>query len=218
MKRKDVLRAAREYPKLRDALEETTTELDESRMKCAELERRCYALELQNESLSAECAELSQSLLRAEGKEKALQAAFMSFCPPMNTPEKLKQLYQCIAPQLDEEGFRLFRAAQRVTGKKNVSSEFPYEDARGFFEAADGRQLLRYLTAAYFGAVSWEVVPGTTYERTVLGEVDTDTPQYRAFESKVYMEALRDMGVQVLLPHEQQKDKQKENGKEGAER
>lgn len=51
MKRKDVLRAAREYPKLRDALEETTTELDESRMKCAELERRCYALELQNESL-----------------------------------------------------------------------------------------------------------------------------------------------------------------------
>ena len=61
--------------------------------------------------------------------------------------------------------------------------------------AADGRQLLRYLTAAYFQAVSWEIVPGTTYERAILQEVDTSTPEYRAFEKQIYEAALRRMGL-----------------------
>ena len=60
---------------------------------------------------------------------------------------------------------------------------------------ADGRQLLRYLTAAYFQAVSWEIVPGTTYERAILQEVDTSTPEYRAFEKQIYEVALRRMGL-----------------------
>lgn len=132
----------------------------------------------------------------------------------MDDLEKLRQFYDRVAPQLDPDGFRLYFAAQKVTGICPLWEVFPYEDARGCFEEADGHQLLRYLTAAYFGAVSWEVVPGTTYEKAVLGEVDTDTPGYRAFESQVYMEALRDMGVQALLPDEQQKDKQKENGRD----
>lgn len=136
----------------------------------------------------------------------------------MDDLEKLCQMYDRVAPQLDPDGFRLYFAAQKVTGICPLWELFPYEDARGCFEEADGHQLLRYLTAAHFSAVSWEVVPGTTYEKAVLGEIDTGTPQYRAFENQVYIEALRDMGVQALLPDEQQKDKQKENGKEGAER
>lgn len=131
----------------------------------------------------------------------------------MDDLEKLRQFYDRVAPQLDPAGFRLYFAAQKVTGICPLWEVFPYEDARGCFEEADGRQLLRYLTAAYFGAVSWEVVPGTTYEKAVLGEIDTGTPQYRAFESQVYMEALRDMGVQALLPDEQQKDIQRKHGK-----
>lgn len=53
------------------------------------------------------------------------------------------------------------------------------------FEMADGHTLLRYLEAAYFRVVTWEIVPGTPYERAILGEVDKTTPEYRAFYQKV---------------------------------
>ena len=58
---------------------------------------------------------------------------------------------------------------------------------------------MRYLTAAYFKAVSWEIVPGTTYERAVLREMDTSAPEYRAFEKQIYETALERMGFQKLL-------------------
>ena len=117
----------------------------------------------------------------------------------LDTVEKLKELYERAAPRHDPDGFRLYFAAQEVTGIKRLWEEFPYEDACGRFVAADGHELLRYLTAAYFKAVSWEIVPGTTYERAVLREVDTSTPEYRAFEKQIYETALRRMGLQKLL-------------------
>ena len=69
-------------------------------------------------------------------------------------------------------------------------------------------------------AVQWEVVPGTTYEKAVLLDVDTVTPEYRAFEKQLYTQTLRDLGFQGLLPQEQERriGKQKEKRKEGAER
>ena len=60
-----------------------------------------------------------------------------------------------------------------------------YEDNHGMFEMADGHTLLRYLEAAYFGVVTWEIVPGTPYERAILGEVDKTSPEYRAFYQKI---------------------------------
>ena len=98
-------------------------------------------------------------------------------------------------PQLDPEGFRLFRGA----GKSPASETYgrmPYEDACGRFEEANGHELLRYLTAAHFGAVSWEVVPGTTYERAILREVDTSTEEYQAFARQLYAKALERMGLE----------------------
>lgn len=76
-------------------------------------------------------------------------------------------IYCKFAAQLDEDGFRLYHAAQRITGFQPYDA-FPYEDNRGAFEAADGHTLLRYLEAAHFDAVTWEIVPGTTYERAIL--------------------------------------------------
>ena len=73
-------------------------------------------------------------------------------------------IYHKFAAQLDKDGFRLYHAAQRSTGFQPYDA-FPYEDNRGAFEAADGHTLLRYLEAAHFDAVTWEIVPGTTYER-----------------------------------------------------
>lgn len=99
----------------------------------------------------------------------------------MPSPE---EQYAQLAPTLDADGFSLYAAAEEVTGLK-VYEEFPYEDNHGMFEMADGHTLLRYLEAAYFGTVTWEIVPGTPYERAVLGEVDKTSPEYRAFYQKI---------------------------------
>ena len=101
----------------------------------------------------------------------------------MLSPE---EQYAQLAPTLDTDGFSLYAAAEEVTGLK-VYEEFPYEDNRGMFEMADGHTLLRYLEAAYFGTVTWEVVPGTSYERAILGEVSKTTPEYadRVFTTAV---------------------------------
>ena len=99
-------------------------------------------------------------------------------------------------PPAGPGGFRLFRAAGEITGIRNLWEEFPYEDACGRFEEANGHELLRYLTAAHFGAVSWEVVPGTTYERAILREVDTSTEEYQAFARQLYAKALERMGLE----------------------
>lgn len=80
----------------------------------------------------------------------------------MLSPE---EQYAQLAPTLDADGFSLYAAAEEATGLK-VYEEFPYEDNRGMFELADGHTLLRYLEAAYFGTVTWEIVPGTPYRRT----------------------------------------------------
>ena len=99
----------------------------------------------------------------------------------MLSPE---EQYAQLAPTLDADGFSLYAAAEEVTGLK-VYEEFPYEDNHGMFEMADGHTLLRYLEAAYFGTVTWEIVPGTPYERAILGEVDKTTPEYRTFYQKI---------------------------------
>ena len=77
----------------------------------------------------------------------------------MLSPE---EQYAQLAPTLDTDGFSLYVAAEEITGLK-VYEEFPYEDNHGMFEMADGHTLLRYLEAAYFGTVTWEIVPGTPY-------------------------------------------------------
>ena len=99
----------------------------------------------------------------------------------MLSPE---EQYAQLAPTLDTDGFSLYAAAEEATGLK-VYEEFPYEDNHGMFEMADGHTLLRYLEAAYFGTVTWEIVPDTPYERAILGEVDKTTPEYRTFYQKI---------------------------------
>ena len=56
-------------------------------------------------------------------------------------------------------------------------------------------------------------VPGTTYERAILGKVDTTTPEYRAFREAIYKDALGRMGLGHLL-----KTKEKEVKEVGHER
>ena len=53
-------------------------------------------------------------------------------------------------------------------------------------------------------------------KKAVLLDVDTATPEYRAFEKQLYTQALRDLGFQGLLPQEQERrigKKKKKNGR-----
>ena len=126
--------------------------------------------------------------------------------------ESAVDLYQKFASLLDADGFHLYQAAQQLTGFQPYDA-FPYEDNRGAFEMANGHALLRYLEADHFQAVTWEIVPGTTYERAVLGKVDTTTPEYRAFREAICADALGHMGLGHLL-----KTKEKEVKEVGHER
>ena len=110
----------------------------------------------------------------------------------------LKEQYNQIAPLADSDGFQLYWAARALTGI-DVPSSFHYEDNRGMFEAANGHTLLRYLTALRFNAVQWEIVGGS-YERAILGAVDTTTPEYKAFEQKLYSAALERISRKRNVP------------------
>ena len=193
------LAAAGDYPRLREELAETRKELADSQVKCAQLEDNLLRLVVKCDELSDTAQRRGDILARTRQSMKAFRAALLSFCPELNTVERLRQFYDCVAPEFDPDGFHLYFAAEEITGIRNLYGCFPYEDACGCFEEADGHALLRYLTAAHFGAVSWEVVPGTTYERAILQEMDTSTAEYQAFGRQFYAKALERMGFQEFL-------------------
>ena len=141
---------------------------------------------------------LERKLERTATQLDACQAAIRTLCSQPPSTEELKRIYDAIAPAQDEFGFSLYFAAKDLTGI-DVPSQFPYEDNRGLFEDAKGPLLLRYLVAAQFGAVTWEIVPGTCHEKAILGTVDTSAPEYRAFEGKLYEKALEWMGFQDII-------------------
>lgn len=116
--------------------------------------------------------------------------------------DTLKRIYREHAPQLDPEGFQLYRAAEALTGF-DLYGTFPYEDNRGLFEEMDGHQLLRWLVAGHFRAVDWTIIPGTCCEAATLREVDTTTPEYQVFERQIYEKTLEKLGVDTLLPRDQ---------------
>lgn len=186
---RDVIRAIWEYPSLAANLESARTALNQSEQKCRKL--------------LLEKSEQSCQLKLLTSQSAALQAALTEFCPQISSAEEMKRLYDAISPSLDSKGFGLYHTAEQLTGL-DVPSFFSYEDNRDLFEGMDGWQLLRYLTAAYFHAVDWTAVPGTTLERATLREVDTATLEYHAFEWQLYGTVLECMGFQDILASRQE--------------
>ncbi len=176
-------------------------ELEVERTTRLQLSRALAVAEDQVADAEMDFDTLEGKLDRAYARLNACQAALRALCSRPPTNEQLKQIYEAVAPVQDPRGFHLYFSAQKLTGIE-LSDCFPYEDNRGLFEGMDGRQLLRWLTAAHFQAVDWAVVPGTTYERATLREMDTSTPKYQAFEKQLYEKALERMGFQnILEPH-----------------
>ena len=156
------------------------------------LERKCAAL-------NNEADGLHSRLYVAEQQAEAFKEAAKALCASVETAADLKRFYQAVAPCLDYGGYQLFNAAQEITGF-SLSREFPYEDACGCFELLDGFELLRYLKASEFDAVSWEIVPGTDCKKAVLGVVDESIPAHREFERQLYKRTLERLGLRVTTP------------------
>lgn len=202
------------YRALKDELEETQGDLALAQLRVEEVQAELEKNQAECDDLRGECERLSDRVRGAERKGTAYRAALSAFCPKLESTESMKQFYECVAPHLDAEGFRLFFAAKKLTGFVSCHA-FPYEDARGVFEEADGNQLMRYLIADRFDAVEWNIVPGTCYEEASLLPVDTATPEYRAFEREIYTETLRSMGFQDLLPERMVQTQEKTEKKKG---
>ncbi|WP_299967612.1 hypothetical protein [uncultured Oscillibacter sp.] len=192
---RDMLQAIREYPAACARLETAQRELNQAQKALEKSELEC-------QRLSGDYSEARRRANFSEKKSAALQAALDAYCPKLSSLAEMIRFYETVSPSLDPQGFTLFRAAKKMTGI-DLYSYFAYEDSRGLFEQMDGRQLLRWLTAARFGAVDWDVVTGTCYEEAILREVDTSTPEYVAFEEKLYRKVLERMGFGDLLAPEE---------------
>ena len=198
---RDMLQAIREYPAACARLETAQRELNQAQKALEKSELEC-------QRLSGDYSEARRRANFSEKKSAALQAALDAYCPKLSSLAEMIRFYETVSPSLDPQGFTLFRAAKKMTGI-DLYSYFAYEDSRGLFEQMDGRQLLRWLTAARFGAVEWEIVTGTCYEEAILREVDTSAPEYLAFERKLYRKVLERMGFGDLLASEETQKSQK---------
>lgn len=193
----------------RGQLSQLSIEVQELIAERDELERKCQQLEQQCENVSGR---LTLEQYRREDvlvQVDCLSHLFQRFCAQPPNPE---QLYNQAAPYLDPDGFCIYAAVTNITGIC-IHDYFHYEDNCGMFEAMSYPAKTHYLEAAHFGAVTWKIVPGTSYEEANLGKVDTTTPEYRAFREAICKDALGRMGLGHLL-----KTKEKEVKEVGHER
>ena len=126
MKIKDLIAAVRDYPALRQALEESNTELDLSRMECAQLQRKINELEpLVDEYYQESCGK-EYAANQERQKVETLKKALASFCPGPWTARSSSGGSMTPSPRiLDDGGFRLYDAALAISGYPNLPGRVP---------------------------------------------------------------------------------------------
>ena len=81
---------------MRQALEESNTELDLSRMECAQLQSKINELEpLVDEYYQESCGK-EYAANQERQKVETLKKAFVSFCPALDSTEKIRQFYDAL--------------------------------------------------------------------------------------------------------------------------
>lgn len=202
------------YQDLKDKLREKRDELTLEKIEVSELR---IELEICRQKYADSCEECNRVTKALDGTMRKLNAsrtALFAFCPRLESTEQMKAFYDCIAPSLDADGFRLYMEAKELTGFQSYQA-FPYEDIRGMFEYADGHEMMKYLLAYHFDAVEWNLVPGSSYESASLKPVDTATPEYQAFEHELYYETLCSLDFRSLLPERTVREQNKSEKKRG---
>lgn len=215
------LSSRRQASQYREETQTLQAHCDKLQEQCLQLRDACQQLRWQCEDARIETVVEQHRREGAQVRVDCLADLFRTFAAQ---PIPAERLYDRAAPHLDPDGFRLYHASVRATGVV-LSTAFPYEENCGEFAFANGHTLLRYLEAAHFGAVTWEIVPGTTYERAVLGEVDRQSPEYLKFRETICEKALDRMGLGELLKepekeelkHEREQHKEKEGLRQGSQ-
>ena len=103
------VRAFRDAPTLRDALE---MEKLERKLTGQTLERK----EQECERLHHSVEELGFRLRLQERRTAALTAALRAFAPDLTAAEEMKRLYDSVQPSLDVGGYTLYHMAEQLTG------------------------------------------------------------------------------------------------------
>ena len=196
----------KEHDRLCDAIEASNSRLNTAECGLKLANQKLELAEEECDHLRGTIEENDSQLQFLCARADALFSALREFPPTLSSTEEMKRFYDAISYDLDPSGFTLYNAAKKLAGME-VTSLFPYEDARGMFEEASGHQLMDYLTAYCFDAVDWEIIPGSTYERAELGEVDTTTPEYQRFERQLYKSVLERMGFDEFLSPEELAEK-----------
>lgn len=198
MKLSEMLTAIREYPALK-------IQYEAMREQQASQERTAVQLSIAYNNLQIDNRHLSR-------KNKALETALAKLVPRLNSREHCRRLYKTVAPYLDPGGFVLYETAAKLT-RFDISTEFATEDTMGKFEEMDGYGMLRYLTADRFGSVEYEIA-APCYEEAVSLHTDYTSPEYLAFEKKLYEKTLRELGFEKLLSEERAPQKELDRQKE----
>ena len=192
------------HPNMERDLAEAKARIGWQKNHTEQIQQRYNALDRKCVALTNEVESLRSRLYAAEQQAEAFKRVA---CSVIGTADDFKRIYEAAIPCLDSDGFNLFCAAQEITGFC-LPREFPYEDACGCFEFLGGFDLLRYLIASEFGAVSWEAVPDTDCKKAILRNVDESTPAYREFERQLYMRALNRLGLRATTSTAQKRQSQ----------
>ena len=143
-----------------------------------ELQRRLSAEQEENRRQAIRLQQREAELHSAAAELDALRRALAALAP-----SDYEAVYTLLAPELDPDGFHLFRAAEIYTGC-NVYRAFPVEDRLGYFEAMSGHELLRWLEAEAIGSYSLSRLSSGVEVACDL-RVDQSGEEYRRYHAEI---------------------------------
>ena len=143
-----------------------------------ELQRRLSAEQEENRRQAIHLQQREAELHSADVELVALRRALAVLASA-----DYEAVYTLLSPELDPDGFHLFRAAEAYTGI-NIYSAFPVEDSLGYFEAMSGHELLRWLEAETIGSYSLSRLPSGVEVACDL-RVDQSGEKYRRHHEEI---------------------------------
>lgn len=165
--------------------EEALGDFELLKAKHEDLQTDCTALKDENSDLLFQLESMEHDL-----KHQTTVAALLSDMKLIQALSNgdYEKAYNLIAGDLDQEGFRLYDAAEKYTGI-DVCRAFPTEDNLGYFENADGFELLGWLETEAYGSCDWEQL-NPPYERAVNRKINKDTPEYKEYRAAIYKQTV----------------------------
>ena len=146
-------------------------------------------LQGEKEDLFSKCGDLFDDLQRTNEKLGSSQLALKALVINLTNGSLMssEEIYTVAGSRLDEGGWKLLKAAESILGKFSYSS-FAYEDNTGVFDrdSCDGHELLRWLEGSRFNGFTYDIVPGTCYEKSTWLGIDKENPDYIDYRKELH--------------------------------